>query len=70
MKRVSKIQQQKVMQCFKSNPDNMEGFSRCFGGFYNKTADIASLTEQRINWCVFRFGECKSEGKPIIVSSF
>lgn len=65
MKKISKLQQQKVMECFKSNPDNMSGFAKCFQGFFDKTADISTLTEQRINWCIFKYGECVDEGKLI-----
>lgn len=55
---IARIQNNKGVLCFRKNPTDMEGFINCFRGFYDKNIEIEGLVEQRMNWCLFQFGQC------------
>lgn len=63
MKKIAKLQHNKVMQCYKSNSDSMKGFVNCYKGFHKKAEDLGPVTEQRMNWCIYKFGQCRNSGK-------
>lgn len=58
--KIAQLQNKKAVGCFKQNPNNMEGFVSCFRGFYDKNVQLGGLVEQRMNWCLFQFGQCVS----------
>jgi hypothetical protein len=58
VQKIAELQNKKAINCFKQNPNNMDGFVNCFSGFYDKSAELGGLVEQRMNWCLFQFGLC------------
>lgn len=58
VKKISEIQNDKALLCFKQNPTSMTGFVDCYRVFHEKNIELGSMIEQRMNWSLIQYANC------------
>lgn len=61
MIRVTKLINSRAIACYMSSKTDSEDFVQCYKEFYNREQEILPLVEQRLNWSVFRYGQCLND---------
>ena len=61
--KVHQLVNSQAVECYKQSKGDPNEFSSCFGGFYDREQEILPLTEQRMNWIIYRYGNCIKNNK-------